>query len=146
MLNNKGQSLILFIIVLPVVLFILVLVIDIGKVLVLRQELNNISEIVLDYGLDKLDMDDNSSDNTSSDIDDSNYNLEDELIEVIKLNKSDIDKIDVRIDNDRIYVDLSKGEKGIFSSLVDISIFNVKSSYVGYFDNNKKRIERVRGD
>lgn len=146
MLNNKGQSLILFVIVLPVVLFVLVLVIDIGKVLVLRQELNNISEIVLDYGLDKLDMDDNSSDNTSSDIDDSNYNLEDELIEVIKLNKSDIDKIDVRIDNDRIYVDLSKGEKGIFSSLVDISIFNVKSSYVGYFDNNKKRIERVRGD
>lgn len=142
MLNNKGQSLILFVIVLPVVLFVLVLVIDIGKVLVLRQELNNISEIVLDYGLDKLDM----GDNTSSDIDDSNYNLEDELIEVIKLNKSDIDKIDVRIDNDRIYVDLSKGEEGIFSSLVDISMFNVKSSYVGYFDNNKKRIERVRGD
>ena len=142
MLNNKGQSLILFVIVLPVLLFVLVLVIDIGKVLVLRQELNNISEIVLDYGLDKLDMDDN----TSSDIDDSNYNLEDELIEVIKLNKSDIDKIDVRIDNDRIYVDLSKGEKGIFSSLVDISMFNVKSSYVGYLDNNKKRIERVRGD
>ena len=142
MLNNKGQSLILFVIVLPVVLFVLVLVIDIGKVLVLRQELNNISEIVLDYGLDKLDMDDN----TSSDIDDSNYNLEDELIEVIKLNKSDIDKIDVRIDNDRIYVDLYKGEEGIFSSLVDISMFNVKSSYVGYLDNNKKRIERVRGD
>ena len=142
MLNNKGQSLILFVIVLPVVLFILVLVIDIGKVLVLRQELNNISEIVLDYGLDKLDMDDN----TSSDIDDSNYNLEDELIEVIKLNKSDIDKIDVRIDNDRIYVDLYKGKEGIFSSLVDISMFNVKSSYVGYLDNNKKRIERVRGD
>ena len=142
MLNNKGQSLILFVIVLPVVLFVLVLVIDIGKLLVLRQELNNISEIVLDYGLDKLDMDDN----ISSDIYDSNYNLEDELIEVIKLNKSDIDKIDVRIDNDRIYVDLSKGEKGIFSSLVDISMFNVKSSYVGYLDNNKKRIERVRGD
>ena len=34
---------------------ILVLVIDVGRIIVLKQELSNISEIVLDYGLDKID-------------------------------------------------------------------------------------------
>ena len=52
MLNNKGQSLVLFIIILPILIFILILVIDVGKIIVLKQELNNISEFVLDYGLD----------------------------------------------------------------------------------------------
>lgn len=146
MLNNKGQSLILFVIILPILIFILVFVIDIGKVLVLKQELSNISEIVLDYGLDKLNINDSDDVNVilfdNIDI----VNLENELIEIIKLNNKEIDLIDVRISNNMIYVVLEEKEEGIFSSIVDISIFNVKTSYVGYMDDNKKKIERVRGD
>ena len=138
MLNNRGQSLILFVIVLPVLLLILVLVIDIGRVVSLKQELNNISEIVLDYGIDYLnnDMDDNI---------DSISSIENKLIEIIELNKDDIDEIDVRIDNNKIYILLSDSVDGIFSSILDIDMFDIKSSYVGYMDNNKKRIERVNG-
>ena len=138
MLNNRGQSLILFVIVLPVLLLILVLVIDIGKVISLKQELNNISEIVLDYGIDYLnnDMDDNI---------DSISSIENKLIEIIELNKDDIDEIDVRIDNNKINILLSDSVDGIFSSILDIDMFDIKSSYVGYMDNNKKRIERVNG-
>ena len=138
MLNNRGQSLILFVIVLPVLLLILVLVIDIGRVISLKQELNNISEIVLDYGIDYLnnDMDDNI---------DSISSIENKLIEIIELNKDDIDEIDVRIDNNKIYILLSDSVDGIFSSILDIDMFDIKSSYVGYMDNNKKRIERVNG-
>ena len=138
MLNNRGQSLILFVIVLPVLLLILVLVIDIGRVISLKQELNNISEIVLDYGIDYLnnDMDDNI---------DSISSIENKLIEIIELNKDDIDEIDVRIDNNKINILLSDSVDGIFSSILDIDMFDIKSSYVGYMDNNKKRIERVNG-
>lgn len=138
MLNNRGQSLILFVIVLPVLLLILVLVIDIGRVISLKQELNNISEIVLDYGIDYLnnDMDDNI---------DSISSIENKLIEIIELNKDDIDEIDVRIDNNKIYILLSDSVDGIFSSILDIDMFDIKSSYVGYMDNKKKRIERVNG-
>ena len=138
MLNNRGQSLILFVIVLPVLLLILVLVIDIGRVVSLKQELNNISEIVLDYGIDYLnnDMDDNI---------DSISSIENKLIEIIELNKDDIDEIDVRIDNNKINILLSDSVDGIFSSILDIDMFDIKSSYVGYMDNNKKRIERVNG-
>ena len=54
MLNNRGQSLVLFVITLPVLLIVLVIVIDVGRVISLKQELNSISELVLDYGLDYL--------------------------------------------------------------------------------------------
>lgn len=138
MLNNRGQSLILFVIVLPVLLLILVLVIDIGRVISLKQELNNISEIVLDYGIDYLNNDmDNNIDSISS--------IENKLIEIIELNKDDIDEIDVRIDNNKINILLSDSVDGIFSSILDIDIFNIKSFYVGYMDNDEKRIERVNG-
>lgn len=127
MLNSKGQSLVLFVIILPVLLLILILVIDVGGVIVLKQELNNISKIVLDYGLDNLDKD----------------KIEDELIDLIELNNSEIDDINVYIKDNKIYVEMNEDSSGVFSSLIDVSIFNVKTSYVGYIENNEKRIERI---
>ena len=82
---------------------------------------------MIDYGLDHLDED----------------NLEDYLIHLIKLNKSDIDNIDVNIEDNKIYINLSENNKGMFSGFVNISIFNVKTSYVGYIENNEKRIEKM---
>ena len=162
MLNNRGQSLVLFVITLPVLLIVLVLVIDIGRVISLKQELNSISELVLDYGLDYLnDVDiDNSDGNIDTDVNNindnvngdnfrnnnlSSDNIDDKLIEMIKLNKNDIDFIDVRIEDNKIYIELSDRVDGIFSSIINISMFDIKSSYVGYIDNNDKRIERVNG-
>lgn len=130
MFNNKGQSLILFIIILPILLLILVLVVDVGRVFVLKQELNNINEIVLDYGLDNMDK----------------IELIDELNNLVLLNNDDIDNIDISFLDNKIYILLEEDVKGLFSSLVDISFFSVKSSYVGYIDNDdNKRIERIDG-
>lgn len=134
MLNNKGQSLILFVIVLPILLFILILVIDIGKIIVLKQELNNINEIVLDYGLDKL---------YSNDEEIYNFVLEDDLRDLVDLNNESIDVVSIEIDNNKIYITLEENVNGLFSSFMNISIFNVKSYYVGYIENNKKKIEIV---
>lgn len=165
MLNNKGQSLILFVIVLPILLVILVLVIDIGRVISLKQELDNVNKIVLDYGLDNLNNTNVNGDNYNdqdnqldNSIDDEIVNndedvniinnisdIEDELIELVKLNKNDIDLVDVRIENNKIYIELNEKVDGIFSSLIDISVFDVKSYYVGYMNNDSKRIERVNG-
>jgi len=127
MLNNKGQSLVLFVVVLPILLFILILVIDIGKVIVLKQELNNISEIVLDYGIDNIE----------------NVTINDELEELIKLNKSNIDNIDIYVEDNKIYINLEEKSDGVFSSLINLSIFKVRTSYVGYMLEDEKRIERI---
>ena len=45
-LNNKGQSLILFVLMLPVLLFVMILVIDMGNLMVEKQKLNNINYII----------------------------------------------------------------------------------------------------
>ena len=127
MLNNKGQSLVLFIILLPILLLILILVLDIGKLIIVKNELDNINDIAMDYGLSNLD----------------NNNLEDELVEIVNLNKDDIDNISVSIDGDKIYIVMNEKINGIFTSFIDIPIFDIKLSYVGYIDNNEKRIERM---
>ena len=169
MLNNKGQSLILFIIVLPILLFVLILVIDIGKVIVLNQELNNISEIVLDYGLDKL-IDENNNLNNNIDNDfknvmdnDSDIQLQDDnikddnkidnngmnsnsysllkedIVKLIDLNKNDIDIVDVKIENNQINIYLEDNLEGVLSGLVNIDLFNIKSYYVGYIDSDNSK-------
>ena len=44
-LNNKGQSLVLFIVIIPIIIGIMVMVIDIGNVIYEKQELDNINKI-----------------------------------------------------------------------------------------------------
>ena len=129
MLNNKGQSLVLFVIVLPILLLIVILVIDIGKALVLKQELKNISNIVLDYGLDNLDKEE----------------IKFELVNLVELNNNEIDNVNINIDDSKIYIELSEDVKGTFSGIIDISVFNVETSYVGYIKDNNKVIERISG-
>ena len=129
MLNNRGQSLILFVIVLPIILLIAILVIDVGRVIVRKQELSNISNIVLDYGLDNLEQDD----------------IYNELLELVKLNDSEIDEINFFIEDNKIKLELKDSVNGVFSYIENTSIFNVKSSYVGYLENGNKRIEKVSG-
>lgn len=127
MLNNKGQSLALFVMFLPIMLLILILIVDLGRAVLLYNELKNINNIVLEYGLDHMD-----------DID-----LEDGLVEIINLNKSDIDIVDVNINDERIYVDLSEDASLVFAGFIDIPIFNISTSYVGYIENGEKRIEKL---
>ena len=124
--NNKGQSLVMFVLILPIILMILVIVVDIGKMILLRSSLNNINYIAMDYGLDNLDRE----------------NIVDDIEEVIYKNKSDIDSVSVLIDDGKIQIALKDNVDLLI--LKDRQLFYVKSTYVGYISNNKKIIERVK--
>ena len=128
-MNNKGQTLALFVILLPVLLLLLVLIIDIGKVIVEKLELNNINQIVLEYGLDNIEKED----------------IYDEMLELVRLNKNDVDVIDINITSDKISLTLIDSVDFMFKKIVDINRFKIKSSYVGYIQDGEKRIERVGG-
>ena len=130
MLNNKGQSLVLFVVVLPILLLIVILVIDVGRLIVCKQELDNINNIALDYGLDNIDVD----------------NLENELRNIILLNKADIDEVNIFVVDNKIYIELNDKIEGLFTGLINVSIFDINSSYVGYIEVDKKKIEKVVGD
>ena len=123
-MNNRGQSLVTFILVIPIMLLIFFGLYDIGNMVILKNELRNISYIVLDYGIDNIDNDDVIIDMNAL---------------VIK-NKSDIDDVSiVKDDEDKLHIVLydSVNTKISFSN-----IFKLKVAYVGYMNEDKKVIER----
>lgn len=122
-MNNKGQSLVTFILIFPVLFLIFVVVYDIGSMVLLKNELDNINYLVLDYGIDKKDTE----------------NVTEKIHDLIIKNKSNIDNINIDIKDDKLYITL---EDSIDTKISFGNIFNVKSSYVGYMDGDKKIIER----
>ena len=67
------------------------------------------------------------------------------MTELVKLNNNEIDEIDIKLDNDKIYLNISCDMDLIFTSLGDLSLFEITSSYVGYIHDGNKRIEKVSG-
>ena len=123
-MNNRGQSLVLFILIIPILLGIVVLVIDCGNAIVYKNKINNIIEMVLEYGLEE----DYSRDEMHNLID---YNLDSGTYVVDK----DIDGVTIIVNS---YVE------GIFSNILDIDGFHIVSEYKGYMEEDKKVIEKVK--
>ena len=127
-LNNKGQSLVLFIIIIPIILGIMAIVIDIGNIIYENQELDNINRIVLDYGLDSI----------------TDRNIIDNMKNLAYINKDNID-VDIKFIDDEFYIESSYYVKGIFSNIFNIEGYLVKSKYKGYIgDDNKNIIKEIK--
>jgi uncharacterized membrane protein len=125
-INNRGQSLVLFVLLLPIMLLIMVLVIDIGRLIIDRQDLNNINYLVVSYGVNHIDSED----------------IENELVELIYLNCSNLSSVDVSVSDDKVLVTLSKNSSSVFSKIFNFNLYKIRSSYVGYGYENK--IERIK--
>ena len=123
--NNKGQSLVLFVLIIPIFLFIFILVFDVGNMILSRRSLDNINYIALNYGLSHMDSE----------------SLEDDIREIISNNDNNI-IVYYKNENDVIYLETEKAYKGIFLGLLKTKISKVRSSYKGYFNDEKRIIER----
>jgi Flp pilus assembly protein TadG len=123
-MNNKGQSLVLFVLVIPITFMVLLMVYDIGNMVLLKNELNDINYLVVDYGIDVMALD----------------GKEEKVRELINKNKNDIDNIEITFEDDKVYVTLEDSVN--MTAINNIKIFKIKSSYVGYIDNGEKIIER----
>lgn len=121
MLNNKGQSLVMFILIIPILLGIMAMVIDIGNVIYNKQDIDNINKIVIDYGLDNI-----TSDSVIYD-----------MKELANLNNEDME-IDIKFSDMEFYVDSSYYVKGIFSKIFKTDGYLVRSKYKGYIDSDDK--------
>ena len=126
MYNNKGQSLVLFVLIIPLLLLLFVLAYDIGNMVLQRRTLDNINQIAINYGLSHMDND----------------SLEDKIKEIINKNDNKIIVINYKVIDNTIYLKTEKSYKGIFLGLLKTKISKVESSYKGYFDKEKKIIER----
>ena len=124
-LNNKGQSLVMFILIIPIILLIMILVIDIGNVVMNKQELDNINYLTIEYGLEHINEN----------------NLESKLTNMITINNNKVNEIDVNVEENKINITIKKQIKGIIAK--QIEIFDLESKYIGYIKEEKKIIERV---
>ena len=122
-LNNTGQSLVLFVLIIPILIGIMAMVIDIGNVVYNRQDLDNINKIVIEEGLNDIN----------------NPNVVNEIQELAKLNNKDI-TFKVNFSDMEFYIESSYYVKGIFSNIFDTNGYLVKSIYKGYIDENNKHI------
>lgn len=127
-LNNKGQTLVMFIVIIPILISIMVLVIDLGSAFTKKQELNNVNKLVIEYGLDNLDQE----------------NLESDLTSYITMNAKDLSNVKVTVENNTINVTTKAYINGIISKALNIDGFEIVSEYHGYLSGEEKRIERVK--
>lgn len=126
-LNNKGQSLVLFVILFPIFILVMAMVYDIGNFYYEKERLDNVNYMTIEYGLDEIE----------------NIN-ESDLIDLIVRNTSNLSDISVLIDDDVITIRLGINAKGIFSTILNFDSINISSEYKGSIINDEKIIERVK--
>lgn len=126
-LNNKGQSLAIFVIFVPVFIMMGTFVVDVSFAKYNERRLDNLNKQVINYGLKHIDEE-----------------PYDNMVDLIYQNDSDIDFYEININNEtkEISVTLSKSTKGFFGSIVGKEIYNEKSSLKGYIKDDKKIIEK----
>lgn len=126
-LNNRGQSLVMFILIIPIFLLIMTLVYDVGNAIYEKNKLSNVSYMTIQYGLDNIESID-----------------ENELISLIMKNVDNPKLISVLIENGKIEIKLTKDVKGIIGKMFNFDLITVVSEYHGEIINDKKVIERIK--
>ncbi len=126
-LNNKGQSLAIFVIFVPVFIMLGTYVVDVSFAKYNERRLDNLNKQVINYGLKHIDEE-----------------PYDNMVDLIYQNDSDIDSYEININSEtkEISVTLSKSTKGFLGSIVGKEIYNEKSSLKGYIKDDKKIIEK----
>ena len=112
-MNNKGQTLVVFIILLPFVLFFIFYVIDKSYLTYQKKELESVAEVICNYALDTT-------------------KTEEEINFLAHKNDSNIENIEVNYTVDGVDITLKKHENSLFSKILkkDKDLIQVKVSCI----------------
>jgi len=128
MMNNKGQTLIIFVFILPVILGFSCLVIDVAVLFNTKASLDNINEIALEYGVSNI----------------SSINIKDKVEKIILENDSDIVIENIEIKQEEIIISLRKKIDSFFGNIFDFDFYNVKSFYKAKIIDDEIIIDEVK--
>ena len=114
-MNNKGQTLVVFIILLPFALFFIFYVIDKSYLTYQKKELESVAEVICNYALDTT-------------------KTEEEINSLAHKNDSNIENIEVNYTVDGVDITLKKHENSLFSKILkkDKDLIQVKVSCIVY--------------
>ena len=126
-LSNKGQAFVIFIIFIPMFIMIGILVVDISNSKYEKRRLDEVNKMTIKKSLSNI--------NSAS---------ESEILDLFNKNNLEIDSYNISVDeeNNVIKVTINKKIKGVFGKIINKDIYDIKSSYVGYIENNKVIINR----
>lgn len=119
--NNHGQTLVAFVLLIPLISMLLLMVIDYGLMSYETRTLSNTIKETIEYGLNNIDKD----------------NIKDKMQELIikNIDEDTILRLDIKIENGNITIDIETKYKSIF--------FNkIKLSYQGYMIDGKIHISK----
>ncbi len=116
--NKKGQTLILFIILIPLILGVLAMVVDVGLLVSKNSNLKEVTKIVIRDSL-KNDL------------------QEEEIEDLFIENKIDISNLELDIEKDKIKVKNKIEIDSIFGAIIGLKKYTIKIDMIGYKDSNK---------
>ena len=122
-MNNKGQSLIIFVILLPIILLIMASIVDIGNFLVEKSKCENEVKSTISYGLKHLD----------------DENIKQKLYDLLDSNIGG--KKRINIEGETVKIKVTGPVNSLFTSIIDFD-YEIDISYIGYMDNEKIIIKK----
>ena len=121
-LNNKGQSLVMFICLLPILLLIVLAIVDVSRMVIEKNKLNNINYIAIWYYSNHKEDDD----------------VTERIISLVKRN--DENSINVKINKDKNTIYLDKKIDSTMGKIIGISEYEIVSEY-SFTDDEIKRVK-----
>ena len=164
MLNNKGQSLVLFILIIPMLIGIAAIVIDVGNAYNQKNEMNNAIELVLEYGLTSKqpsetqetiqeELTSPKEENITEELQ-NNEEEQDKEENTITIDQQELKKLldynlknnqnEIEVKGNKIIITSKTYQEGIFTNILNINGFPIESKYQGYIENGKPIIQKVK--
>lgn len=129
-MNNKGQSLVMFVIFIPLILILGALVVDVGRYAYEINKVNNLNKECIRYALKNIESD-----------------PKDKTILLLYKNDSEINNynLDINIEEKQVSLYIKKTMNLLFTKVVGKEVYIIKSNYKGYIKDDVIYINR-KGD
>ena len=123
-LNNKGQTLIMFILLIPLILVIMALVIDTSFVYKEKIKFQSVTKTIMKTTYENKDATD----------------FNDKIINLYKKNGIDTNNIVIKVNSDSIVIKNQTKVKSIFGNIIGIKNYKVKFLYKIYKENESIKV------
>ncbi len=120
--NNKGQSLVAFILLIPFISLLLIMVIDYGMMIYEKKQLDSVLTDSIEYGLNNI-----QKDNIKEDIQNLIYR---------NIDQNSISKLEITIDGEFVNIKIEKK----FTGIINLFFNKINLSYQGKKTNDKIEI------
>ena len=126
MKNSKGQTLVIFVVFLPIILLLMATIIDMGIMYYNKNQLDNLNMMVIEYGINNFE----------------NNNLNEKLNNLIDKNDNKIINKNINIKDNQLEIILEKNIESTFGKVIGLDEYKIKSHYVGTNEKDKKEIKK----